>query len=268
MPMPTGGDGLAVEDRQVDAAGVHVLQDDRLGGDLDVLQLGQVGVRTAPEREDDLLAGRRRRRCRRARAAGLRVSGAGVVGVAHGQKATVVGLGGPGAHGGAGRGVRRAARGRGARASRASSRSSRRSSRLASRIEERTHWTNSTAKNSSPTASPELQRMPPASCWSAWALGQPGAHRAVVELGVPAAADQPVLGHDRDAHERVERQRQDGQQHPDRVGDPARAAGRRPSAARRTRQPTTHHVQVGHLVQVVVVQRRGVPPAEVERPRA
>ena len=61
-----GGDGLAVEDRQVDAAGVHVLDDDRLGGHLDVLELGQVGVRTAAEREDHLLAGVRRRRCRRA----------------------------------------------------------------------------------------------------------------------------------------------------------------------------------------------------------
>ena len=38
-------------------AGVHVRDDDRLGGHLDVLELGKVGVRTPAEGEDDLLAG-------------------------------------------------------------------------------------------------------------------------------------------------------------------------------------------------------------------
>src|SRR5690606_20983902 len=52
-----GGHGLAVEDREVDTAGAHVLDDDGLGGDLDVLQLRQVGARTASQREDDLLTG-------------------------------------------------------------------------------------------------------------------------------------------------------------------------------------------------------------------
>ena len=86
MPMPPAGHGLAVEDRQVDAAGVHVLDDDRLGGDLDVLQLGQVGVRPAAEREDDLLADVDVVAVDEH--AQPRLPLPGVVGVAHGQKAT------------------------------------------------------------------------------------------------------------------------------------------------------------------------------------
>ena len=57
MPMSAGRDRLTVEDREVDAAGVHLLDDDRLGGHLDELQLGQVRVRAVAERQDHLLAG-------------------------------------------------------------------------------------------------------------------------------------------------------------------------------------------------------------------
>src|SRR3954451_13235517 len=52
-----GGGGLAVEDGQVDQPGVHLLQHDRFGGHLDVLELRHVGVRPATEPEDHLGAG-------------------------------------------------------------------------------------------------------------------------------------------------------------------------------------------------------------------
>ena len=57
MPMPPAGTASPSRIASEIVAGVHVLQDDGLGGHLDVLELGQVGVRTAAEREDDLLAG-------------------------------------------------------------------------------------------------------------------------------------------------------------------------------------------------------------------
>ena len=65
-----------------------------------------------------------------------------------------------------------------------------------------------TPKNSSPIRSPMAQRIPPARCWSSSRVGQPRAHRAVRSGRVPVAADQRRLAHDRDAQERVERQRQ------------------------------------------------------------
>ena len=139
-----GRHGLAVEDREVDGAGVHVLDDDGLGGDLDVLELGQVRVGTAAEREDHLLA--------RVDVVAVDedLDRAGGGGFRHGRHRNRVGH----------RVVERR-----------SARSRRRSSRAASLIDERTHWVNSTAKKRTPIRSPVAQRIPPARCWSSRTSG-------------------------------------------------------------------------------------------------
>lgn len=49
----SGGDGLAVEDHQVDAARVKVLEHDGLGGALDVFKARKVRVRVSTERRQD-----------------------------------------------------------------------------------------------------------------------------------------------------------------------------------------------------------------------
>ena len=56
MPMPTGRSRLAVEDSDVDPAGVELRDHRRRGRALEILHPRQVGSRPPPDREPDLLA--------------------------------------------------------------------------------------------------------------------------------------------------------------------------------------------------------------------
>ena len=181
-------------------AGVHVLDDDRLGGHLDVLELGQVGVRAAAEGQDHLLAGVHVVAVDEHLQRGGRRGGR----VAHGRDAT---------------GRSPAARGR----------------RSFARLEQveapvlalgllhrRAHPLREEhpEEHQRRPGRPEPHRMPPARCWSSSGVGQPGAHRPVVQVGYQSPPISSLLAHDRDAEEGVERQRQHDQQHPERVADP------------------------------------------------
>ena len=57
QPKPAGGTGLAVENGEIDAAAVQVRDDDRCGGDVQILQLREVGVHPRAERTPYLVAG-------------------------------------------------------------------------------------------------------------------------------------------------------------------------------------------------------------------
>ena len=111
--------------------------------------------------------------------------------------------------------------------------------------------------------------MPPARCWSSAAVGQPGAHRPLAQRGVPVLADAassaPMIV---TPEEGVEGQRHHDHQHPERVGHPARAPGRRPSAARRTASRPARGGRASSRGRTSSCRRGVVPAGEVERPRA
>ena len=227
--------------------GVHLLDDDRLGGHLDVLQLGQVGVRPAAQRQDDLLAG--------------------VDVVAVDEHLEGFGLA---AH--AGRCYRLGAPsslvvGSGAAAF-AAARSSR--SRRGPRASPRPSTSAPTGRTARRRQRSRRGRRRPRGCRrrGAGRRTRSGSHGIVAcSAGYQSSPDQRVLAHDRDAEEGVERQRQHQQQQPERVAHPAR--DRVDADDRREEQGADDdEVQVHQLVQEVRVQGRVVPAGEVERPRA
>ena len=251
MPIPPAGTASPSRIARASPPASICWMHDRLGGHLDVLQLGEVGVRPAAERQDHLLAG---------------VDVVAVDEHPHGVGARGWRLGA--------RVTRRDATGRAVVAARVgrrrdvprSSRSSRRSSRLASAIDDRTHCTNSTANRTEP----DQVAGSPRGCRRRGAGRRPdraATASSACSDGVPVAADQVALTHDRDAEERVERQRQDQHQHPERVAHPP--GDRVDADDRGEEQRADHHqVDVHQLVQDARVERRVVPAGEVERPRA
>ncbi len=236
MPEAAGGHGLAVEDGQRDGAGVQVLDDDRLGGDLDVLELGQVRVRAPAQRQDHLLT--------RVDVVAVDQHLEGGLGVTHGRDATgrsptdLAGLDQvepPVLAGGL--------------------------------LDRRPHPLGEQhGEEDQPDQVAGAPEDPASQLLVGGRVGQPGAHRTVVQRGVPGTADQRLLSHDRDAEEGVERQGQHGQQHPERVAD---AVGQRVDADQGPEEERAHQhqVDVHQLVHVGRLERGVVPAGEVERPR-
>ena len=218
---------------------------DRLGGHLDVLELGQVGVRPPPEREDDLLTG--------------------VDVVAVDEDLQRLGRTWGGVHGGDATGARpaclpgtvpgpRAGPGAGPRARPPSSRTAPTARRAPRRAPAR-------PGRRSPTGG----RRP-----GAGRRRGPGSHAPISPSCRAGYQSPPIsvgLAHDRDAEEGVERQRQQDQQHPERVGHPARHRVDARPAARRTGSRPRPGARASASCTNGDSQRRVVPAGEVERPR-